>query len=74
MAEGIGGYVEGDANVRMDMNTVTIKPEVNVASRPIFATSPDVFERLGQPTSPMVRWIHKQLDAVSRVVRLELTS
>lgn len=56
------------------MNTVTIKPEVNVASRPIFATSPDVFERLGQPTSPMLRWFYKRLDTVSRVVRLEAIS
>lgn len=74
MAEGIGGCIEGNANVRMDMNTVTIKPEVNVASRPIFATSPDVFERLGQPSSPVVRWIYKNLDAVSRIVRLEVIS
>lgn len=56
------------------MNTVTIKPEENLASRPIFATSPDVFERLGQPTSPVVRWLYKRLDAVSRAVRLEVIS
>lgn len=56
------------------MNTVTIKPEVNEASRPIFATSPDVFERLGRPTSPVLRWIYKHLDGLSRVVRLEVTS
>jgi len=60
--------------VRMDMNTVTIKPETNVASRPIFATSPDVFERLGQPMSPTLRWIYKTLDTFSRVVRLEVVS
>ena len=56
------------------MTTVTIKPEVHSVSRPIFATSPDVFERLGQPTSPMLRWLYKKLDTVSRAVRLEVMS